>query len=334
MIISPSKSKPVVRFVRYSLLQFRFLRTSITLLDVQDQESIKTDSQYLVTPFLKQNRYLDHQLRLQHPGLPQLSSSVTPTSATPHSIPLLQIPPPLSISPPSPVTNGASVHSQILSVDPATSQKNVSNPTNAPSGPTSNGTSSWPKSNGAIAPVVARPPLPVSNVRMNGTSVRTKQTNGASLLHTSFPSPLTNGVNNHSNTALNGRFPQPPAKDYPSTKAPLPQPTLDRTIAARQDPQVQQPGRHPYQLSMSSINGMSRGEHATMNMSLGAGNLQLKKVPVQRTMSVRANSVEENHADTMHSEIPPPRQTSDSYSVTHAQHFSLPHIPSTSTRTA
>ena len=299
---------------------------------------MKTDPRYLIMPHPKHNRYLDHQLRLQHPGLPQLSSSATPTSATPHSMPLLQIPASHSISTSRPVANGMGIQSQIFSLESATSSQNGNkNPAtngSVPPGSTSIPTSTWSKPNGTVSSAAARPPFPASNLHMNGNPVHTKQTNGPSLLHSGSPSTLPNGVNNHGNAPLNGRLPPHPAKGYPSLKATPAQTTPDRAIAAQPDPLVQQSGRLPYQLSMSPITGVNGSERATMNMSLGVGNLQLKKAQVQRTMSIRSKSVEENHTDTMHSETFPPTQTSDSSSVAHAQHFSLLHLPSTSTRTA
>jgi hypothetical protein len=294
---------------------------------------IKPDPQYLVPPAPKQNRYLDHQLRLQHPGLPQFSSSVTPPSSAPTSAPL-HVTPTLSVSQPYPVPNIASVPSQTLPLEHKTSQSGTNNPpTNGKisTGSTPNGTSGWPRPNSAIGPGAVRPlPAPASNVRVNGTPICTKQTNGTSLLHPGLSTTLAKGVGNRNEATLNGGF---PAKGYPSLKATLVQPTLDQTIATRQDPQVQQSGRPSYQLSIPPMNGVNGNEHAAMNMSLGVGNLQLK-VPVQRKISVRTNSVEENHTHTSHSEASPPKLTSESYSLSHPQHFSVPQLPTAGTHTA
>lgn len=293
-IISPSMFK-LASWTRFLLLCSRFLRTTITLLDSQDQELIKPDSHYLVPPAPKQNRYLDHQLHSQHPGLPQLSSA----SSTP-----LQVTPALSASPPSPVSNVAGAHSQTLPLEPTKSQTGTNNTStngNIPTGSTSNGSSGWPRPNSAIAHDGVRPsPVSGSN-RMNSTPLRTKQANKASLLQPGLSTTLANSISNRKGGV--------PANGYPSLKATLVHTALDRTTATLQDPQVQQPGRPSYQLSLPPKNGVNGNEHAAMNMTLGVGSLQLK-MPVQRTISVWKSGQEETHNDTTRSETSPLNQTS------------------------
>jgi hypothetical protein len=300
------------------------LRTTITLLDAQDHEALKTDPQYLVPPPPKHNRYLDHQLRLQHHGLPQLSSAVTLTSAAPHPIPIPQIPSSFTVLPPSPVPGGAGVNPESSSLEPTPQNGNNTSTSEGVLAKTaSNSNTGWPRPNGGIAPPAVR------TMRMNNMSVCTKQTNGTASLHRGL-TPTPAKANSHSEATLNGGFP-PPAKSYLALKATPAQTSLDRAMAPRQGSQTPQSGRVPYPLSIPPMNSVNGSEHATTNKSLGAGNLHLK-VPVQRTISVRANGVEETHADIRHSEISLPKQTSDS--LVHARRFSLPHLPSTGTRTA
>ncbi|KAF8587580.1 hypothetical protein K439DRAFT_810742 [Ramaria rubella] len=305
--------------------QSKFLRTTITLLDARDHETIKTDPQLLAPLPPKQNRYLDHQLRLQHSGLPQLSSSSTAMSTAPsHSIPPRHVPPTNGRSPSSlPPSNAAGSHPRAVLLDSAIGTNNS----------TASGYVPFSSSDGSMSRPVPSSPPKTSSIGLVDASMNTVRTkpasNGMSLPQAGLPTPIPNGTRNgQAEISLNGGFSSTLHKAYPSLRT-----TLDQVMAAQQDSQQrrqQQPGR-PLQTPVA-INAVNGCEPTTMSMSLGVGNLQLK-IPTQRMMLGRAN-VGENQVDNVTLEDPSSKQSAILYTPTHAQRLALPHLPSASTRTA
>jgi hypothetical protein len=281
------------------------------MLDSRDHEIIQTDPQLIPPLPTKPNRYMDHQLRLQHSALPQLSSAGM-SSAKPVPPPRqnvlsaqtsLAAVPNIQRRPPDPATSQVQPSASISSTGHGLNSTHVAAPSPRP-------TSAHPINGPPVASVA-------SGVGMTARNTRPKQvSNNISLPQ---PSPSISGVlpSNSTNALTNGTL----SSTLHNKGHPLIKSTLDRVAAGQQDlPQLQ--STRPYHVSNVS-NGVNGNDHAAINMSLGVGNLQLK-LPPQRRMNG------ENGIGSIPSENPTSKQSMDVYSL--PQHLSLPRLPSTGTR--